>query len=255
MTDTVTAAPATPLGVGAIISETFSIFARCFVPCMIAILGPSLVVFALSLVLVGAPITDFDDPGAIAGPGFGDVIVNILSLLAASLSIAIVVRIVYDTKLGKQPNFGAAVRSAVPHLAPIFVLSIAFYLAIVVGLIALVVPALWIMAALGVYAPAIVVENAGFRGLGRSFELTKGYRWPIVGVALVLGIIYLIALSVVGGLFVALASTLGIIAMLLLTIIIAVPQALLSVAPVLIYARLREIKDGLGVEDVASVFE
>src|SRR3546814_15392056 len=42
-------------------------------------------------------------------------------------------------------------------------------------------PGLWLLAVFAVVVPAIVVEGAGFGGLGRSIGLTKGFRWPILG--------------------------------------------------------------------------
>eukprot|EP00903_Cladosiphon_okamuranus_P022917 g21109.t1 len=107
-------------------------------------------------------------------------------------------------------------------------------------------------------APAGVIERAGFGGLGRSKYLTKEYRWPILG-ALVLAIICatiinIVALFVVG--LVASAGSIGmVIGIVLFAAISTVGAGFLSILVALIYARLREIKEGVSVDQIASVFD
>jgi hypothetical protein len=54
--------------------------------------------------------------------------------------------------------------------------------AILLGLIALVVPGLMIATAWLVSMPSLVVERVGIRAaINRSIWLTSGYRWPVFG--------------------------------------------------------------------------
>jgi uncharacterized membrane protein len=104
--------------------------------------------------------------------------------------------------------------------------------------------------------PAVVIERLGFRGLGRSEKLTKNYRWPIVG-ALVLTWICALIIIVVA-LFVAdfaLSSGVLAVSILLYAAFTAVGTGLLSILTALIYARLREIKEGVSVDQIAEVFD
>jgi len=109
-----------------------------------------------------------------------------------------------------------------------------------------------------VIAPAIVIERAGFGGMSRSRALTKEYRWPIVG-ALILALICAILINIVAVFIVGVIAAAGsigmIIGVLLFTAISTIGAGFLSIIVALIYARLREIKEGVSVDQIASVFD
>ncbi|MEM6972968.1 MAG: hypothetical protein AAF577_09185 [Pseudomonadota bacterium] len=247
---------AQPLGVSSIISETFSVFSKCFLPCFIAALVPSLIIALIALVFVGSGVI-LGDPDTIdpASVGTGVAFVTLLGLIAGSVATAVIVRIVYDAKMGKPVDIGSAISAALPLLLPIVVLSIASALIMGVGFAVFIIPGIWLAGALAVVMPAIVVDKAGFGALGRSFQLTKGYRWPIVGVLFIMLVVLILAQLVLSLVTAAFAAISPFLAVFVDASLNAVPQALYSVAPVLIYARLREIKEGLGIEDVAKVFD
>ncbi len=144
---------------------------------------------------------------------------------------------------------------------PIAILAIVSGILMVIGLVALVVPGLWIYAVFSVMPAAVVIEKVGFGGLGRSAALTKEYRWPILGAVILIGIINFVitfvAMFVVGLLFASTGAGAGgvIIGVLVLAAITAIGFGLSSIAIALIYARLREIKEGASVRDIAAVFD
>ena len=131
----------------------------------------------------------------------------------------------------------------------------------VLGLVALIVPGLWVYAVFSVMPAAVVIERIGFSGLGRSAALTKEYRWPIIGASLLI----LIMNAVVGAIAVfkvgLLAGVLGSsgVALVILAVTLAtlsgIGYGLSAISVALIYARLREIKEGVSVRDIATVFD
>ena len=180
----------------------------------------------------------------------------IISGAVGSMGAALLVQLVYDTKLQRPVRlshyFGKTLKSALP----IIVLCLAVTILSMLTLLMLVVPGLWVMAVFSVTIPAIIIESVGFRGLGRSAELTKEYRWPIAGLAILE--LVLVAASGWGAKFLAvlLESTAGTIPSLFLYVVITTIRAgLLSLPAALIYARLREIKEGVTVDQIAAVFD
>jgi hypothetical protein len=113
--------------------------------------------------------------------------------------------------------------------------------------------------------PVAVIERQGFGSLRRSFELTRGFRWPIVGVMILFFIIgIVISLPAVGiaqallsdEIFSLFSSSAGRAAITVLELVTnGVVYAFGGIATGLVYARLREIKEGVGVEDIAAVFD
>ena len=83
---------------------------------------------------------------------------------------------------GSEP--GGIVLARFGARVPAIATSILEGLAIVIGLVLFVAPGLIALAAFAVSLPVCVVEHAGpFRSLSRSADLTRGYWWPILGVA------------------------------------------------------------------------
>ena len=97
-------------------------------------------------------------------------------------------------------------------------------------------------------------KGAGFGGLGRSVRLTKGYRWPIIGILVLIGIC-LILISLAGGTVIALIGGSVIISASIFAVMTAMLTGLGGIVIALIYARLREIKEGVSVDEIASVFD
>jgi len=139
------------------------------------------------------------------------------------------------------------------RLLPVLGTSLLVGLAIVVGLVALVVPGVILMCGLAVAAPAAVVERtSGTSAMGRSWSLTKGSKGSIFLAYLLYGLF--------GGL-VSFALTLGIgdaslgasLASRALQLVIQVGWS--SVFGAVLYYDLRVAKEGASVEDIAHVFD
>lgn len=116
---------------------------------------------------------------------------------------------------------------------------------------------MWSMA-----APVCVVERAGpFRSLGRSRELTKGHRWKILGlfllvlisgliVGLVIGVIFraIVGLAPADGFRIAATQTVSLIWN-------AMWSAFFAVTFAVAYHDLRVAKEGVDTNQIAAIFE
>jgi uncharacterized membrane protein len=114
--------------------------------------------------------------------------------------------------------------------------------------------------------PACVIERLGpLRSLGRSRELTKGHRWKLVGlsllllipVALALGIVAVVAArlasrGIMMGLSAATTSTMARIVVLIWS---ATWKAFYAVLVVAVYRDLRVAKHGIDPAQLVAVFE
>ncbi|SFH73920.1 hypothetical protein [Albimonas pacifica] len=251
----------TPLGVGRLLAESFSIFFRN-VPKMIAIAGlPS-----LAGILLVAAIGGFDVALGRELPAFGtpEGVFVYLSGLAVNMALfgltaGLLVLFAYDLKQGRTRPVAGYLAATLRCIVPLVVLAMATTLLIGVGFILLIVPGMWVYAVLSVTFPAVAIERAGFGALRRSARLTKGYRWPIAGVLFVIGICAyglllaagfgMQALGETGGGWVVAATALA------NAFFSGIAYGLTAVTVVLIYARLREIKEGATTSDLAAVFD
>lgn len=267
MTDAPIPQPAgkAPLGIGDILSSTFSLyfsrfpyfFGTYFIPYL------SVQLVAIAFGYTGGTINE----GAELGVA---IVIGILSFIVFFGIQAVQVRSAITLKLGQGVQFGPAVQAALAGLIPIILLGILAGIAMGVGFIFLVVPGLYLAAMFYVYTPAIVFERKGFGALGRSIDLTNEYRWPIVGVIVIFAVLFIGAGLVIGaaslgllaatGGFEALASgDMGIAAIAGYTLLDAVANSIATpigmIAAGLVFARLKEIKEGGSTDELLKVFE
>jgi hypothetical protein len=104
-----------------------------------------------------------------------------------------------------------------------------------------------------VFVPAIVVERVGpVACFGRSRTLTKGHRWGILGLFVIIAIAQSLVTSVAG-----LVGTLGgpAVAAVLHTFVTLLFTAFGGVVTAVGYFYLRAEKEGIVIDDIASVFD
>ena len=257
--DTATSLPKPRFGVGDRMGDTLQIFASRF--SLFGLIGvvAGLLMQLPSYLALGPVTLEAQSQQATQAVIVQNPVVYVgaavaLPLLVYSLLTAVLVLAAYDARAGRDAAVGAYVGTALKQILPLVLLSIAAWLLIGLGFALLIVPGLWLLGVLSVFVPAIVVEGAGFGALARSARLTKGYRWPLVGfMILVYVVFYLVglAISFFGGFLVGISPILF---LALQGIVSGLAAALGSIAVAVAYARLREIKDGVGIADLADVF-
>lgn len=258
-----------PLGVGQIIRDTFGVFGRNPFKVILLAVIPAIIGLLISTVAMAfltdlfAPWrTGFNSPFLLRVYASGVFSVGMLvQLFAFSAIAAFFVQIAHDSILARPVRVGSYVRPALRSLLPLFCLGVVSAVLISAASFVLIVPGFWLMALFSVSAPAIVIERAGFQGLRRSIGLTKGYRWPIVGALVVIGFCCLMLLIVTGVIVALFAETLvlndglALLVVLLPLIAYGISFSLIAIVIGLIYTRLREIKEGIGSDDLAKVFD
>ncbi len=262
MANQITATYDAPLGVGGIISDSFSILFRNFILVMILAFIPTLLGIVVSGSIGGwnYALGDYESEFSLGGNvNYAAVALDlIIQLVVYGLATAFLVQLAYDSKLRRDVVPTKYIRPAFAAAIPIAVLGTIIGILAVVGAVALIIPGLWIYAVFSMTSPAIVIERIGYRGMGRSRELTKGYRWPILGAVIIISICSGLVAAAIGFVFGFLGSAAGI--GIVTSVAInslggAFGTGLGGIAIALIYARLREIKEGVSVDQISSVFE
>jgi hypothetical protein len=186
--------------------------------------------------------------GIVGGLGF------LLTTVLGTLSQAIVVYGAFQDMRGRPVSLTESLQVSLRRFFPIVGLGICVGAMVALGFLALVIPGLILLAMWYIATPACVVEQLGPLGsMRRSSQLTKGYRWKIFGLMLLLIIIGGIVSSVLAKTLTAAGGTpLKLIGDVLWN---GVWGAVSSIAVVVTYHDLRVAKEGIDVEQVASVFD
>lgn len=260
MTDASLGQPKAPLGVGEIVGESFSILFRHFIQVIIIGFVPTLIGFLISGMLTGFNVALGLEPQDFTGPGsaIASVLSLVINMVVYAITTALLVQLAYDAKLSRPIQIGRYIGPAISVVFPLAIMTIVVTILVMIGFMLLIVPGLWIYAVFAVIAPAIVIERVGFGAMGRSRFLTKEYRWPIVG-ALILAVILSVIISFIAFFIVGIIASLGSVGLIVGVILFAGLSTLgagyMSILLALIYARLREIKEGVNVDQIATIFD
>jgi hypothetical protein len=218
--------------------------------------------FGLSLVLAGIPSllsswSDLNEGDSTAG-ALG-LIGSLLSLVTTYiLQAALVHAAVLDLR-GQKARLTDVLSVGSTMFLPVLGLSILYGLAVGFGLLALIVPGLIMMTVWAVASPALVVERTGvFDAFSRSRNLTRDHRWSIFGLLVIYGIAFFLIMMLavaIAGVFAGEGDRRYVI---LGVVIMMVGQTLGSMVgaagAAAIYIELRQIKEGVGGDELAAVF-
>jgi len=263
----------TAFRVGQVISRSFSAFFANIVNFIPLAIVASLPIFVVALIVPGGEDAmmagNEEDMMAEMGPMLGGVlVVSVVSMVTYLwLSAGVTYGVVSHLRGRKAGGIEILVRSlsSVPSLLLLtLVVIVAFAILFllnfipILGTIAFSVLAVWLYTVYWVVVPAIVVEGGGpFVGLGRSAALTKGHRWPVLGV-IVLWIIISFVIAMILGMIVAgvgAAGAGGVIALIVNAIVQVILMGLGASVAAVGYHDLRVMKEGVGTEEIARVFD
>jgi hypothetical protein len=185
---------------------------------------------------------------------FAPLIVVVLALFLQPLSTAIILYGAFQDMRGYGVSLSESIARGLSRFPALLGLMVVMTLALIVGLMLLVVPGLILIIMWYVAVPVCVVERIGPIGsLGRSQELTKGHRWKLFGLYLLIVILGVIGERVFSGVGNALAGVPGL--LIAQTVWQGFAQAIASVIVVVAYHDLRAAKEGIDIERIASVFD
>lgn len=252
--------PVGSLGVLDILSKTFKIFIKQIV----LFVGLALVVGVglnlMNYLIFGSAL--FIEPENMFSSAAGIAAflsTMVISMIVSTILMAMITLAAYDIHQGRAMRIGAYISVAVRNFIPIIVLTILMSIGVGIASLLLVIPGLYLYAMWLVVVPAIVIDQAGFGGLKRSQELTKGFRWSILGL-LILGLIIIILISaVVGGVlgygfYSMFEGPSGPAVLIFQSIVNSIGYAFFAVLVVMLFARLKELKEGVGMDELVEVF-
>jgi len=178
----------------------------------------------------------------------------LVSIVTSSLVTAALVYGTFQDLRGQRAAIGDLVGRGFSSLIPVVLAAIAYSLLLIVGTILLVVPGVMLATALWVYVPVIVVEKTGVgASFTRSRALTKGHRWAILGLYLiVLAVVFAAQFVLTLVLHVSLAALAYHWAAIPIQIFYLVFIAVMSAVG---YNYLRAEKEGISVAEIAKVFD
>lgn len=218
------------------------------------IFGPNFLMFFCITLVVALPkflyLTSNPQTPAHIALFFGAIFIG---LLLNTIGMAVILFAAFQQLRGRSVRIGEALQRALARFFPLVGLGILMSLGIMLGLILLLVPGVIWSVMWTVAVPVCVVEALGpTESMSRSSQLTKGYRWPIFGIALLLGFVNLVTTVLVGF---ALASF-GVVVQAVGTVIwTAVWTAYWNCTLIMIYHDLRVAKEGIDTRQIAAVFD
>jgi hypothetical protein len=181
-------------------------------------------------------------------------IAGLLMLLLGPISQAIILHVAFQDMRGQPVSLMAAVRATFARILPLIGLTICMGVAIAVGVLLLVIPALILVTMWYAAMSVCVVERQGvFASMERSSKLTKGQRWPIFGTWLLFAIAGAILAEVVKSM-IGLTGSAGLVTAGSLAWS-ASTTAFGIVFAAGIYHDLRVAKEGIDIRQIAAVFE
>jgi uncharacterized membrane protein len=178
----------------------------------------------------------------------------IVMLLLSMLSQAVILQAAFQDMRRQPVNVTESLKVGLRRFFPVIALALLMGLLLVLGFMLLVVPGFIFYTMWFVALPICVVERLGpVKSLGRSQQLTKGHRWKIFGLLLLLMIFSAIVTGTVE--FVLYAAGGDIVALIGKLIVTALWAAFSSVVIAVTYHDLRVAKEGIDIEQIAAVFD
>ena len=244
-----------PLDIGRVIQSMFQVLGRNFVTFLVL----AMILSGIPAVLVGLMQMNFLTRGELFS--WQSFVGGIVSGLAGLILEGTVIYGTVTDLNGRRASLADCLSVGLRSFLPLLAIAILLGVAVAFGALLLIVPGVMLAVAWCVAVPSYVVEQTGiFGAFARSAELTRGNRWRIFG----LFIIYFVAtiiLEVVLGVFSGAASLasgegMSFAQAVILGPLFRVAAALLgATATAALYVELRRVRDGVGADSLAAIFD
>jgi hypothetical protein len=231
--------------IGKVFGQTFSIFAR------------NALLFSLvaGLCLIPAELFSYwgeqqteDYMGIIASGGFLAAITIIFPF-----ATAIIVDVTFRNMRGQPYSLASSIRYGFTRFPQLVVVSILVMLGFLAGLMLFIVPGLILITMWYIAGPICVVEKCGpLDSMSRSAALTKGYRWQVFAMFLIVTLCSGAGEGVIETVFSLTGATE--VKFIVITLWDGISNAFALVLDVMIYYELRVVKEGFNSEKINAVF-
>jgi hypothetical protein len=244
MANTMTDATAGTFRLGDVFTKAFAIFGRRFVPFIILTVIAEIPEYLTLITL------ETSDVGPLSGWRMAAVVVN---LICSPIATGAVVYGVIQELRGRSFSLGESLQVALQRLLPMIGLAICVGLLTGLATILLIVPGLMVACRYYVAMPACLAEQTGvFDSMSRSAFLTKGYRWQVLGML----ILIFIGGAIIEGIVWLIFRASGPFALqIALQPVLAIVGAFNGVIVGVYYYQLRVAKEGVDIDRIASVFD
>lgn len=237
--------------IGAIINRGFKVYFRNFFPftlLMLVVYSPLIIAV---VTILGRPMTDENIVWLVVIMTLGSMILGVIA--SASVTYG-----TFEQLRGRHASLGANVAVGLKRLVPVLLTALVMGLFLMLGFMAIIIPGVILMCRWWVAIPAAVVEKTGIMAsLGRSAELTKGHRLQIFGIVFLLGVISRISGRIVELMFLPAHPTIADVRVYLAGIlaVTVLMGGITAVVACVGYHDLRQLKEGVDTEELASVFD
>jgi len=269
MTDTINYQnPKPAFDIGRVLNRTFGAIKNN----LVSFLGASIIIMGIPMLIIGLfPLFLGTGGGMSEGAAMGIVGATVLSAIfvmvgSIVLQGALIFGAVEDFN-GRKATLSECLSVAFKYFFPLLGLGILVALGTFAGFIALIIPGIFIALGWSIAAPALIVEGKGITdSISRSWNLTKGYKRWILLLFIIITIISIIitaiitALSLVAGDPVTIAleggsPTYYILNAIFSAIAQAISTMISATGVAAVYYEIRQIKEGVGAESLAAVFD
>ncbi len=192
-----------------------------------------------------------------ATPNFSTMLVTsgigFLGFILSTFAQAIVIFAAFQDLRGRPVSAPESARQGLNRVVPVIVTSVLAGLVVGLGFVFFLIPGLIALTSLAVVVPVCVVERMGpLDSISRSSDLTTGHRWPILGV----GIAWIILVLVVAALIqAAMPADPALPRQLLEWVWEVLSGSFSAVYAAILYHDLRAVREGIGIDEIASVFD
>ena len=198
-----------PLGVGEMLDAAFKIYRRRFKTLVLCVLVPVVPITILSTLVTASTNENAFNPTATntefdATLIAGSIVTGLLTGLLTLLATGACTRAVAADYLGEDMSWKESLAFATRKLLPLVALSILVVLAATLGLVALLIGAIYVGIRLAASTPALLIEDAGITGaMRRSWALVKDNWWRTFGVFVVSSLLVAVIAGLITGLLIA----------------------------------------------------
>ena len=155
---------------------------------------------------------------------------------------------------GRTLPVADTLRAGLRRMGPVLVAYLLFSLAVALGFLLFIVPGFMAIGALGLAVPIAAIENVdGARALSRSFEITKGLRWHVLKVLVLMTLLVMVVF--IPAILVIAPLSLGgrvVLPEIISTIISAAIYPLFAAGVAVLYYDVRIRKEGFDIEHLAA---
>jgi hypothetical protein len=247
--------------IGKVFGDTFSVIGRNLglwvgLAVLFSALPTLILQFLILQPMLGVALTDpnvaMTDPGMVAKTATVSMASGLVFLVLSALLQSSLIRATIEDLNGKRPSMGDCIGTAVSVLLPAIGLSLLIGIGVGIGFVLLIVPGIILLLRWCVAVPVLVQERQGVLGsMGRSAALTKGSRWALLGLFLILIVAAIVIQWVAGLIVLAVGATLGLV---LSSLVQSVVSMVVSTASAVSYVELRQVKEGTSISELAEIF-